>query len=211
VTKVKICGLTREEDVVPACELGASLVGFNFSSLSPREIDLATGKRLARSAAAGALRVGVFVRESIDRISDAVAGASLDLVQIHRELSEEDLASLPVPVIAVAPVGERGPRIPPAAVIARCRALLFDRASVLGAGGTGRPFDWNTLAGRSFPAPVFVAGGLSPETVGVAIRRVRPAGVDVASGVESQPGVKDPERMRRFFEEVIAADRDQDA
>jgi phosphoribosylanthranilate isomerase len=209
VTDVKICGLTREADVVLACELGAPLVGFNFSSLSPRAIDLETGLRLARSAAAGTLRVGVFVRESIERISEIVAAAGLDVVQIHRSLREEEVASLPVPLIAVAPVGEDGPRLPPQALVARSRALLFDRASTDGAGGSGRPFDWNAIAGRSFGAPVFVAGGLTPETVGAAIRRIRPDGVDVASGVESRPGVKDPERMRRFFAEVRAADRDR--
>lgn len=211
MTAVKICGLTRERDVVLACELGASFVGFNFSADSPRRIDVDAARRLARETDGRASRVGVFVHESSAEIRAAVDAASLDLVQIHREIADEDLDGLSVPILAVVRVADGPLRIPSLAVLERCRALLFDTASASRRGGTGETFDWTVVADRPFPAPVFLAGGLRPDNVGAAVRRTRPAGVDVASGIESGPGVKDPELMRRFFQEVRRADRELDA
>jgi len=205
VTQVKVCGLTRPEDVEMACALGAAYVGFNFSAVSLRRVSPERARDLSRATAPGVARVGVFVGESYGEIAQAVEEAALDLVQLHRPLAAEDLESVPRPLIAVAHAGREG-EIPPEPLLERCAAILFDTAGSGVSGGGGVAFDWSLLDGRKWPAPLFVAGGLCPENVALLVRRVRPRAVDVASGVESAPGVKDPERMRRFFEAVRDAD-----
>ena len=206
MTAVKICGLTRPEDVVLACDLGASYVGFNFAKVSPRRVTPEQSRRLAEAISSGTARVGVFVGEDYRTIADAVEAASLDFVQIHRPLEPGDLEGSPRPVIAVAHVRAGAAALPPPELLARCGAILFDTRAPGRAGGTGERFDWSLLEGNRWPIPLFLAGGLDANAVGMAIRRVRPAAVDVASGVESAPGIKDPERMRRFFEAVRQAD-----
>ncbi|HEV8231215.1 MAG TPA: phosphoribosylanthranilate isomerase [Thermoanaerobaculia bacterium] len=205
MTDVKICGLTRQEDVTAACALGASFVGFNFSSRSRRRVDLETASRLAGATTPGVRRVGVFVDESYREIECAIEAASLDLVQLHRTLRKEDLDQIRCRILAVAHAG-RDEEIPPGALLERCAGILFDTSAEGRAGGTGAHFDWFLLEGKSWPVPLFVAGGLAPENVGESIRKTRPSAVDVASGVESSPGVKDRDRMRRFFEAVREAD-----
>jgi phosphoribosylanthranilate isomerase len=201
MTAVKICGLTREEDVALAGELGARWVGLNFAKGSSRRVDLPRGRALAAQAPAGVIRVGVFVDESAEQIRRAIDEVPLDAVQLHRPLRPEDL-DLPRPILAVVAVSGDDVPAPPAEELGRCQAVLFDAPR----GGGGKAFDWSVLEGRNFAAPVLLAGGLDADNVGGAIARVRPAGVDVASGVESSPGVKDPARMREFFRAVYEAD-----
>jgi phosphoribosylanthranilate isomerase len=205
MTRVKICGLTRPQDVETACALGASFVGFNFAAVSPRRVSVGTARDLARATAPGVARVGVFVRESRKEIEDAIDAAALDLVQIHRRLAAEDLEWMRRPVIAVERVSSRGVAASPARLLEKCRAVLLDTSGDR-PGGTGVPFDWDVLAGRTWPVPLFLAGGLEAGNVGAAIARVRPAAVDVATGVESAPGIKDERRMKEFFEAVRLAD-----
>ncbi len=224
MTQVKICGVTRPEDVEGACGFGASYLGFNFAAVSPRRVTLETARRLAAASAPGVLRVGVFVGESYEEIVAAIAAGRLDLIQLHRPLREEDFEKVPRPVICVARVHGGAKEVPEPALLARCRALLFDtaaptslssaaRSGLLGKqaapGGTGARFDWGVVEGKKWPVPLFLAGGLNAGNVAEAIRRARPAAVDVASGVESEPGIKDTERMRKFFEAVRRADEEQ--
>lgn len=204
MTEVKICGLTRPQDVELACSLGAAYIGLNFASVSPRRVPIEAARELAAGVAPGVARVGVFVDESASDIREAIETASLDLIQIHRPLSESDL-DLPRPIIAVARVAGGAAEKTEERLLARCRSVLFDTAGDL-SGGSGKSFDWTVLEGRSWPVPVILAGGLTPENVGLGIARLHPAAVDVASGVESAPGVKDPSKLRRFFEAVREAD-----
>jgi phosphoribosylanthranilate isomerase len=206
MTQVKICGLTRPADVELACALGADYLGFNFAAASSRRVTLEAARALIREARPGVLRVGVFVDETPEEIRDAIAAARLDLVQIHRPLSAEDLDRAPVPVIAVVCVSRNGADAPSPELLARCRSVLCDTAVPGRAGGTGTVFDWRLLAGRDWPVPIILAGGLDPDNVGEAIARVHPSAVDVASGVESSPGIKNEKRMRLFFEAVRRAD-----
>ena len=208
MTDVKISGLKRPEDVRLACELGARWLGFNFAAGSPRRLSLARAREAAGEAAPDVRRVGVFVDETVDEIRRAVEAASLDFVQLHRFLRPEDPREMPRPVFAVVhvPPPPEALRLPQAEALARCGAMLFDAEAPQAAGGAGRTFDWAVLEGRSWPVPVLLAGGLGPENVGRAIARLRPAAVDVASGVESAPGVKDRSRMERFFRAVEEAD-----
>lgn len=205
MTDVKICGLTRESDVEMACSLGAAWVGFNFSAESPRRVTPDRARDLAAAVSGSVRRVGVFVGESYAEIGEAISAANLDVVQLHRTLRAEDLVRIPRPVIAVAHAG-REEEIPTGTLLDRCAGILFDSDVSGVVGGSGVPFDWYLVQGRTWPVPLFVSGGLRPENVEESIRRMRPNAVDVASGVESLPGVKDGNRMRRFFEAVRKAD-----
>lgn len=205
MTRVKICGLTRPEDVELACELGAAYVGFNFVEGSPRRVSPETARELADATAPGVLRVGVFKTEGADAISRAAELARLDLVQLHRPLTLAELESAPVPLIAVAR-SERDARAdPPLPLVARCHAILLDSSE-----GSGRALDPARLRPGRWPVPVFVAGGLDAESVGAVIRAVRAAAVDVASGGESAPGIKDRSKLTRLFEAVREADAEDE-
>jgi phosphoribosylanthranilate isomerase len=204
MTEVKICGLTRPRDVELARALGAAYLGFNFAEVSPRRVSPPQARDLA-SAARGAVKVGVFMEETRAQILEAIDAAGLDLLQIHRPLREEDL-ELPRPVLAVARVRNRSVVVPEERLLARCRFVLFDAVLPGRPGGTGTTLDWSALSGKRWPVPWMLAGGLDPENVAAAIARARPDAVDVASGVESSPGVKDEDLMRRFFEAVRSAD-----
>jgi len=206
VTDIKICGLTRPEDVELSCTLGAAYVGFVFAAGSPRRITLETARELSGVTASGVVRVGVFVDESRSAIAEAVDAGHLDLVQIHRALTGEDVATSPRPVVAVVRVRGGVPELPDEKLLVGCRAMLFDAAEPGRTGGTGRTFDWSIVEKRTWPLPVILAGGLRPSNVFDAITKVRPAAVDVSSGVEHSPGVKDRPGLRRFFEEVRRAD-----
>jgi phosphoribosylanthranilate isomerase len=204
MTAVKICGLTRSEDVALAASLGAAYLGFNFARRSPRRVSLEQAIRLAASAPAGVLRVGVFTDEPMEEVAFAVEAARLDLVQLHRRLTEEDLDAVPAPVVAVARVAEGVLTAPRRDLLVRCHALLLDSSE-----GTGTPMDGALLEQASWPVPVLLAGGLDPDNVAAAVRRLRPAGVDVATGVESAPGIKDRGRLERFFAAVREADDEE--
>jgi phosphoribosylanthranilate isomerase len=206
MTQVKICGLTRPADVRLACALGASYVGFVFAAMSTRRVEIERAGELADAVLPGVARVGVFVDEDPAAIATAVARARLDLVQIHRRLREEDLDAISVPIVTVARVTGAAAAVPEQKLLSRCRAILFDTAGEGARGGTGTRFDWDLVAGRRLPIPLFLAGGLDAENVAEAITRVRPCAVDVSSGVEREPGVKDPVKMERFFEAVRGAD-----
>ena len=198
MTAIKICGLTRAEDVAAAVALGADLLGFNFAASSPRRISLERARELTASVPPSSLKVGVFVREDRETITRAVLEASLDLVQLHRPVPLADIAWSPVPIIAAARVEDA----PPYDVLSRLSAVLWDSST-----GRGTVGDWEALASRrALPVRQFLAGGLDPDNVGDAIRRLRPDGVDVASGVESAPGIKDRAKLERFFKAVREAD-----
>jgi phosphoribosylanthranilate isomerase len=202
MTRIKICGLTRPEDVALCADLGADYLGFNFSARSPRRVDGEAAADLL-AAADRCPRVGVFVDEEPDAVRRAIDAMRLDLLQFHRPFAEEDFA-YGLPVLAVERVF--GPIPPPREHLARCHAVLYDAGHPTLDGGTGGSFDWRGLAGRSGAVPIGVAGGLRPENVGDAIRAARPFLVDVASGVESSPGVKDAAKVRAFFAAVRRAD-----
>ncbi len=197
MTGVKICGLTRPGDVALAAELGASHVGFNCSPLSPRRADLRFADELARESGA-AKRVGVFVDEPAGEIRRAIDALRLDLLQIHRALRPADLDH-GLPVVAVSRVGGAAVELPEAPLLGRCRAILLDTADPGRPGGTGNPFDWGLIERMTFPVPMWLAGGLRADNVREAIVRGRPEVVDVASGVESAPGVKDRAKLEAFF------------
>ncbi len=207
MTGVKICGLTRAEDVRRAADLGAAYLGFNFSASSPRRLSPEAAAEVAGAAGDGVPRVGIFVREDADHVRRCVEAAGISVLQFHRPLAESDFR-FGLPVVAVSAVGPGGPLWPEPGLLARCHAILFDTADAARAGGTGLAFDWGLIASGEPPVARWLAGGLSSENVARAIRVARPALVDVASGVESSPGVKSASRMAEVFAAVRGADRD---
>jgi phosphoribosylanthranilate isomerase len=206
MTEIKICGLTRGEDVDAACELGAAILGFNFVESSPRRVSVSRARELAGRMPAGVARAGVFAGESRDEVLRAVEAVSLDVVQLHRPITADDFTGLGARVVAAVRVEKGVEGLPAPELLTRCRALLWDSS-----GGRGRAPDWDLLeevGTLAVHVPIFVAGGLDAQSVGDVIRRFRPDGVDVASGVEIEgsPGIKDRGKLERFFSAVREAD-----
>jgi phosphoribosylanthranilate isomerase len=202
--KVKICGLTRPEDVAASADAGADMVGFLFAA-SPRQVDIRTASGLAEQAPGHLRLVGVFLDQPPELVDDVLARVPLDLLQFHGTESNAFCASFGRPFIkAVAMGGHLAPddmaeRYPDA------EALLYDSHAPGAAGGRGRSFDWSLLpvGSRRF----WLAGGLTPDNVREAVRRCRPRAVDVSSGVEDSPGRKNHELIRRFVLEAKSAGR----
>jgi phosphoribosylanthranilate isomerase len=200
MTLVKICGLTRPEDAARAAELGADLLGLVFAAASRRRVDLARAGEIARASGDFA-RVGVYTHEPHDEIRAAIERGRLSFVQLQRPVTRDDVAALPVPVIAAIRRGGDATALPEP-VLARLRAVLLDDSE-----GAGSRSGWTSLGSRpALRVDLFLAGGLDEACVGEAMRRLRPDGVDVATGVESSLGVKDRGRMERFIAAVREAD-----
>lgn len=202
MTRVKICGITSAADAKVAVDAGAAALGFNFHPASPRFIEPARAREIAADLPTHIWRVGVFVDRERQAIADIAAQAGLDTIQLHGNESEELCRDWDLRVIKVARVRSRADveklsRYP-------VELMLVD-AYVEGThGGTGARFDWSLLEGVDRQR-LILSGGLTPENVGEAVRTVRPWAVDVASGVEASPGVKDPEKVKRFIRHAQTA------
>jgi phosphoribosylanthranilate isomerase len=200
--KVKICGLTREEDALFAAECGADFLGFIFVEDSPRFMDADRVGEIAiaiRARSNPPKLVGVFRNASQERMRDVASRATLDLIQLHGTERDDDIAVLGVPVIKTLHVSAE---LPDTTAHANASWLLFDTYNDRLAGGMGRRFDWSLLTRYERTKPFFLSGGITPENVALAISTVRPDGVDLASGVESAPGVKDHTKIAQLFERV---------
>lgn len=203
--RIKICGITRVEDAQLAAELGAHAIGLVFHPGSPRAISFDAAARIAAALPAFISVVGLFVNADPANIRRAIAEVPLDLLQFHGDESPADCSLHGRRYI-------KAIRMAPGVDLVKCATdfhqsagLLLD-AHVQGAwGGTGQRFDWARVpAGLS--RPVVLSGGLNPNNVAQGIRAVRPAAVDVSSGVESAPGIKDPEKLKQFIREAQHAD-----
>jgi len=197
--RIKICGVTRLEDALSAARLGADALGFNFWPGSKRHLDAAAARRIISRLPPFVTPVGVFVNQSEGEMRAIAAETGIQVFQLHGDEPPELCARLPLPVVKAIPVDQV--RTLSKLLSYEVQAFLLDTPS-RGYGGSGEPFDWSLAEGVSEVAPVVLAGGLTPENVGAAIRAVRPWAVDVASGVESSPGVKNPGRMARFVSAV---------
>lgn len=197
---IKICGITRPEDAAMAASLGATAIGIVFWAGSPRAVTVGQAAAIAAAVPAGVLTVGVFVNAAREAMADAVRQAGLGAVQLHGDEAPDFAESLPWHVIKAVPVPADGP-LPDLTPWAGVRVLI-DAHDPVRRGGTGRMVDWSRAAALAAARPVILAGGLSPETAAQAVARVRPAGIDVSSGVERAPGVKDEARLRALFAAV---------
>jgi phosphoribosylanthranilate isomerase len=200
--KVKICGLTTEEDALFAAGCGADFLGFIFVDDSPRFVDadrVAAIANAVRARSNAPQLVGVFRDASHDRIRDVAARATLDLVQLHGREEDDDIRSLGVPCIKTLHVGDT---LPDTTAHTAASWLLFDTWNDRLSGGMGKRFDWSLLALYERGKPFFLSGGITPENAAIAISTVRPDAIDLASGVESSPGLKDHAKIAQLFERV---------
>ena len=207
MTKIKICGIKTVNDALAAIDAGANLIGFNFYPKSPRYVEvghcrgiMSTVRQIGRVTC-----VGVFVNSSVAEIRATMETCGLSLAQLHGDEKAEMLSELDGKAF-------KAFRGVPESVDSFARqdapALLVD-ASVKGVyGGSGVTADWDGATELAKKYPLLLAGGLTPENVAEAVGRVKPWGVDVASGVESAPGEKDPNRMKAFVRAVREESRD---
>lgn len=202
-TRIKICGLTRSEDVEVVADAGADAVGFVFYPPSPRHVTPARAAELARSLPPFVSVVGLFVNADADTVRQALASAPIHLLQFHGDEDDAFCRQFGRPFIKAARVRPGLDLLQYAAAFPSAQALLLD-AFVDGYGGGGAAFDWS-LVPESLARSVVLSGGLGVDNVGEAIRRLRPAAVDVSSGVESAKGIKDADKVRAFVAAVRAA------
>lgn len=202
--KVKICGITCPADAETAVQAGADLIGLVFHEPSPRHVTPDEAAEIVQGIPPYVLRVGLFVNPTPQSVAAAIAGCGLQMLQFHGDESPEFCRQFGM--ITMKAFRVKGPETLEALVRYPTDAWLLD-AHVPGKyGGTGQTFDW-VLAAKAarLGKPVFLAGGLTPENVGEAVRTARPYGVDVSGGVETAPGRKDPEKVRRFVAQARQA------
>jgi phosphoribosylanthranilate isomerase len=198
-TFIKFCGMTDERDVDLACALGIQAVGFVLWPQSPRAVTPGRLRELVRVVHTGVTPVAVFVRPGADDIAAAV-DAGVQVVQLHG-CAETPTVAEGVPSWIAASLDDQ------LAAIDDSITLLLDAHDPERHGGTGRTIDWDAAAAVAARRRVLLAGGLTPANVAEAIRRVRPYGVDVASGIEQRPGVKDAGAMTAFVRAVREAEQ----
>ncbi|OGF49507.1 MAG: N-(5'-phosphoribosyl)anthranilate isomerase [Candidatus Firestonebacteria bacterium RIFOXYA2_FULL_40_8] len=202
MTKIKICGITNLEDALFAADLGANAVGFVFAK-SPRQVKPEQVRKIIEKLPPFIAKVGVFVNEVPSHVAKIAKEAGLTSVQLHGEEIPQFCASLsPLTVI-------KGIRVRDESDIKMLAAYEFVSAYLLDSfvqgkkGGTGKTFDWKlALLAKKHGKPVILSGGLTPQNILEALKRVEPYGVDVSSGVESKPGKKDKKKLKDFIQKV---------
>lgn len=196
--RVKICGITNEEDALAAVEAGADAVGFIFYERSPRFVQPDRVRQIVSALPPFVATVGVFVNEAADRINETIRVCGLSAAQLHGDESPEYCTTITGVWIKAFRVQDASWR--EVAAKYPVQAVLLDTYAPDKYGGTGRTFDWNLVSGS--PLPIILSGGLNPENVAEAIRQACPYAVDTSSGVEREPGRKDHDRVRAFVEAV---------
>lgn len=201
MTKVKVCGITNSEDALCAVRLGASALGFIFYEKSPRFITPREAGEVIRQIPPFVTKVGVFVNAEATSLREAKEIAGFDVYQFHGDETPEFCATFGEDYIKVIRVKNAGSL--DAINLYDTDAFLFDTYSPDAYGGTGENFSWDVLARRKLEDKfVILSGGLNPDNVRDAISAVDPYAVDVSSGVESSPGIKDHTKLERFMEAV---------
>jgi len=203
-TRIKICGISREEDLRAAANCGADAVGIVFYEASPRYVSPQRAAELVRCLPAFVTTVGLFVNASPESIASTLSVVPLDLLQFHGDETAADCRCHGRPYIKAARVRPGLDLLEYAAQFPDARGMLLDTFAE-GYGGAGKSFDWSLIP-PVLPLPVILAGGLNEHNVGQAIERVRPWAVDVSSGVEASKGVKDAAKIAEFVAGVRNAD-----
>ena len=205
-TRVKICGITREQDALAAIEYGADAIGLVFYEPSPRHVTVRQAVAIAGQLPPFVTTVALFVNAEPSTISQVVDEVGVDLLQFHGQECPEYCAQHRRPWI-------RAVRMKPDTDLPAIqgefsagRGLLLDAYRPGVPGGTGETFDWDRIPAQLAPR-IVLAGGLNPQNIADALRRVRPYAVDVSGGVETSPGIKDPNMMKAFIEEVRNAEQ----
>lgn len=211
-TRIKVCGITDVAEAKAIVDAGVDGLGFIFAQSSPRKIEPEKAREIIKTLPPFVDAVGVFVNEDADVVDEIVQYCNLTMLQLHGEETPGYCESMPCRVIKAFRVGAeiassaQDIYIPYQELVS---GFLMDTFHEKMAGGTGKTFDWKILEQVRPPGPVILAGGLSTENVGEAIRQVNPFAVDANSGVEIEPGRKDIEKVKRFIREVKKADEEK--
>jgi phosphoribosylanthranilate isomerase len=203
-TRIKICGVTRGQDIASAARNGADAVGLVFYAPSPRSVNVESARQLAASAPVFVSVVALFVNPQAAEVEAVVNRVRPHLLQFHGDETAQFCESFAVPYIKAVRMAPEVDLLQYARDYAGARALLLD-ANIEGYGGGGKSFDWNLIP-PSLPLPVILSGGLHAENVVEAVRRVRPWAVDVSTGVEAAKGIKDEAKIAAFCAGVRHAD-----
>jgi len=198
--RVKICGITRQEDLLAAVAAGADALGFVFAPRSRRVLDPDTAAALARRVPPFVSRVGLFMDQDFEQVRRILDRVPLSLLQFHGHEDAAFCRRFGLPYIKALAMGSAPSLAHAARSFADAAGLLLDSHRSGETGGTGRTFDWAGVP--DLELPLILAGGLTPDNVRQAVRQVRPWAVDVSSGVEDAPGIKNAEKMKIFISEA---------
>ena len=205
--RVKICGITNKEDALIAADLGADALGFVFAKGSPRIITSEAARNIIDKLPPFIVPVGVFVDSSVEEIISIIEHTGIQCVQLHGNESPSECSKINVPVIKAFRVDEHFQ----ADILLRfpARAYLLDTFVKESAGGTGKTFDWNTALAAKAYGRIILAGGLTPENISDAIKKVQPYGIDISSSIESVPGKKDKQKLQQLFIALLSVQVEQ--
>jgi len=204
-TAVKICGITRPEDALAAARAGAHAIGLVFYAKSPRNVTPARAAEIIRVVPPFVTTVGLFVNADAEEVRRTLAEAPVNLLQFHGEETPEFCRQFKRPYVKAVRMKAGVDLLQYAQDYHDAKALLLDNYVEGLHGGSGVAFDWSLIP-RGLPLPVILSGGLTPENVAEAVRRVRPSAVDVSSGVESAKGIKDAQKIAAFIKGVRSGD-----
>ena len=198
MVKIKICGITNLGDARASAKLGADFIGFIFAK-SPRRITPLKAKKIIEQLPASIKKVGVFVNEKAETVNNISDYCGLDLVQLHGKESPNYLKKIKKPVIKAFRIRDK--RSLNQLSRYKAKAFLLDTYKKGKPGGTGETFNWDlAVAAKKYRHPIFLSGGLNPENISGAIKKVKPYAVDVSSGVERKPGKKDIVKLKKIQE-----------
>ena len=204
-TRIKVCGMTDLAEAEAIAALGVDALGFIFVRSSPRLIEVEKARAIINSLPPFLNAVGVFMDEEIERVNHIARFCGLTMIQLHGNESPDYCRAMTRPVLKAFRVQEEAlPDFAP--YRGAVKGFLLDTYRKGQAGGTGETFNWDLVSRLALPGPLILAGGLTPNNVGAAIRQTRPFAVDVNSGVETSPGRKDLAQVRRLFAEIRQSD-----
>ena len=203
-TRVKICGITREQDAIEAVRCGADAIGLVFYAASPRCVSISQAQQIVAALPPFVSVVGLFVNATQAEIETILAQVKFDILQFHGDESAAECERIKLPYFKAIRVKPDTNLLQYEVDFSSAKALLLDAYSESAYGGTGHVFDWDLIP-RNMTKPVILAGGLTAENVGLAIKKVQPYAVDISGGVELTKGVKDAKKMADFMQAVQAA------
>ena len=205
MTRIKCCGMTRIGDALLAARLGADAIGLVFSARSKRQVTLAQAREIVVALPPFVATVALFMDDEASLVRQVLDEVRPTLLQFHGDESDGWCAQFGHPFLKAIAMGEGAAALPRLRDYPHATGLLLDGHAAGEAGGSGKAFDWSLLPG-GLAQPLILAGGLHAGNVGDAVRTARPWAVDVASGVESAPGIKDPARLEAFIRAVRTVD-----
>jgi len=208
MTRIKCCGMTRIEDALLAAHLGVDAIGLVFTARSRRQVGLRQARAIIEALPPFVTTVALFMDDEASLVRLVLDEVRPALLQFHGGESDDWCAQFDHPFLKAIAMGEGAAAVSKLSEYPHAVGLLLDGHGFGEAGGSGKPFDWSLLPGE-LAQPLIVAGGLHAGNVGEAVRLLRPWAVDVASGVETAPGIKDPSRLADFVRAVRAADAKQ--